>query len=325
MEHRMKYGLILPAISLGLFSSCASRPVDRVDSVQVPKSETSRLPVGVRGGELREASVSELIVSAKQPQTNEIEFGRFFRIEDTLNEAPDVALISRSFWIERFSQENNVIGRGVHVAGQERVVIGVLPQDAPFARDVDLWLPKRDPSIKTIGLLQAVRGRVVQTSAIGAGLASIRLSIETLHSTPMIVAIEPGTLFRARSKKTQNMVSRSSKLVFMEPHRGAIELTVSAACANMNLKTPTSDDRFDVADDLTSDNMARLLSSKAFKSSAFRVQQFAIWTLTDNPGRGGYVGIGAIVGTGPSKTELESIKLLFAQAGLNPSRFQALR
>lgn len=56
-----------------------------------------------------------------------------------------------------------------------------------------------------------------------------------------------------------------------------------------------------------------------------RVQQFAIWTITDNPTKDGYVGIGSFgFGSGPGKTELARIKALFKAAGIPTTKYRAL-
>jgi hypothetical protein len=63
-----------------------------------------------------------------------------------------------------------------------------------------------------------------------------------------------------------------------------------------------------------------------FSKQSFRVQQFAIWTITDNPTRKGYVGLGTFVsGSGPSDAEMAKIKALFTAAGIDQKKYQALR
>jgi hypothetical protein len=74
-----------------------------------------------------------------------------------------------------------------------------------------------------------------------------------------------------------------------------------------------------------SEDLKRLLSLPNFLERTFGVQQFAIWTITDNPTRGGYVGLGCFgVGSGPSDEEMQGIGALFEQAGIPTDRYQAL-
>ena len=73
-------------------------------------------------------------------------------------------------------------------------------------------------------------------------------------------------------------------------------------------------------------NLRALVNAPSFAEADFRVQQFAVWTLTDNPTRTGYVGIGSLgVGSGPDADELAEIKALFKEAGIDPSKYRALR
>jgi hypothetical protein len=75
------------------------------------------------------------------------------------------------------------------------------------------------------------------------------------------------------------------------------------------------------------EDLIRLLTEPSFSGQEFRVQQFAIWTITDNPGRYGYVGLSrfGISGTGPSDEEMELIRQLFTSAGIPLEHYQALQ
>lgn len=69
-----------------------------------------------------------------------------------------------------------------------------------------------------------------------------------------------------------------------------------------------------------------LLQRPQFGRAPFRVQQFAVWTLTDNPSRRGFVGLGSgISGTGPSDEEIDAIRALFEAAGVAPGAYRATR
>jgi hypothetical protein len=72
-------------------------------------------------------------------------------------------------------------------------------------------------------------------------------------------------------------------------------------------------------------DLSKLLGVSEFRSASFRIQQFAIWTITDNPSRGGYVGLGMFgFGTGPSEEEMEEIRSFFRKAGISLGRYRAL-
>jgi hypothetical protein len=68
-----------------------------------------------------------------------------------------------------------------------------------------------------------------------------------------------------------------------------------------------------------------LLKAPDFAGQTFRVRQFAIWTITDNPTRTGYVGLGSFgIGSGPRDEEIAVIRQLFVKAGLDPTAYLAL-
>jgi hypothetical protein len=122
------------------------------------------------------------------------------------------------------------------------------------------------------------------------------------------------------------MMVRRPRVVEL-PSRGSKEsLTLSVACANMELNAPEESDHFAVNTAPVPKDLIKLLNLPAFLEEPFRVQQFAIWTITDNPPRGGYVGLGYFgVGSGPDEEEMQRIRALFQQAGIPTDRYQALQ
>ena len=63
----------------------------------------------------------------------------------------------------------------------------------------------------------------------------------------------------------------------------------------------------------------------SFGDETFRFQQFAIWTITDNPSRDEYVGLVYFgLGSGPSDEEMLTIDALFEAAGISTAKYQAL-
>lgn len=60
---------------------------------------------------------------------------------DSVEDRASTVLISQSLWRERFGADAQVLGRALVVEGQERRVIGVLPDDVGIARSVEVWLP----------------------------------------------------------------------------------------------------------------------------------------------------------------------------------------
>jgi hypothetical protein len=182
------------------------------------------------------------------------------------------------------------------------------------------------PAATAVELGSALAQALAQATITGQGLERIDLVLESLCDQPLEISIPAGTIFLAQTGGTQNMVVRRPRSVEL-PTRGSKEsLTLSVACASMELDAPEESDHFAVSMDPVPEDLVKLLNLPAFLEEPFRVQQFAIWTITDNPPRGGYVGLGYFgVGSGPSDEEMQSIRALFQQAGIPTDRYQALQ
>jgi len=67
--------------------------------------------------------------------------GRLFDEQDDAPGKDHVAVISASAWAAYFGRDPNAIGRPVSLNGITYTVIGVLPQNAAFPADGEVWLP----------------------------------------------------------------------------------------------------------------------------------------------------------------------------------------
>jgi predicted permease len=67
--------------------------------------------------------------------------GRNFTLQEDRPNGPLVALIGERMWRERYNGDPNVIGKPLHLDGNVHTIIGVLPREADFPGDVDLWVP----------------------------------------------------------------------------------------------------------------------------------------------------------------------------------------
>ena len=50
-------------------------------------------------------------------------------------------MISAALWRERFGGDRNVIGRTLRLDGTARTIVGVMPAEASFPDEVQLWVP----------------------------------------------------------------------------------------------------------------------------------------------------------------------------------------
>jgi predicted permease len=68
--------------------------------------------------------------------------GRTFTDEETTSETDDVAILSDTFWRQRYNADPNVIGKQIRVNSVPRTVIGVLPPNFRFlSSDARVFLP----------------------------------------------------------------------------------------------------------------------------------------------------------------------------------------
>lgn len=186
--------------------------------------------------------------------------------------------------------------------------------------------PPPTPAPLMAELVEAQTRGLAQVTITGHGLERIQVALESLSAEPLQVIVLPGTIFQAHTTGTQNMVVRQRQVAYL-PSRGSRQsLTIPAACANMELGVPEESDGFSINTAPVPEDLTKLLSLPSFLEETFRVQQFAIWTITDNPARGEYVGLGYFgVGSGPDDEEMQRIRALFEQAGIPPDRYRALQ
>jgi len=167
---------------------------------------------------------------------------------------------------------------------------------------------------------------LVQADITGRDLDWIDLVLESLTPDPLEVTIPIGTLFQAQSWTTQSMVVIQEGSVFLETKGSEEPLTLQVACATMLRAIPGGKDQFTISREPVPDDLLKLLNLPAFQETRGFVKQFAIWTITDNPPRDGYRGLGYFgVGSPPDEEEMAEIRALFEEAGIPTENYQALR
>ena len=65
--------------------------------------------------------------------------GRNITPEDDVPDAPRVALLGYDLWQNRFGGDPTLVGTTLHLDGEPFEIIGVLPEEALFVGDADLW------------------------------------------------------------------------------------------------------------------------------------------------------------------------------------------
>jgi hypothetical protein len=178
-----------------------------------------------------------------------------------------------------------------------------------------------------VELREALADGMVSVSGTGDGLQRLDVELTSKVDFDLDVSIEVGTQLEPRARGTQLMVVLEAQTVSLAANATA-EVTLDVACAEMHQEMPTGDDTFRVLDDVPTSDLVRLLETPEFRDFSGRVQQFAVWTITNNPKRNDYVGLTSgfsVFGTGPSNEEIASIRTLFEFAGIDTSKYRALK
>ncbi len=181
----------------------------------------------------------------------------------------------------------------------------------------------RNPRIVEISA--AIEDNLISAHISGEGLETISVNVTSNTDYTMNITIQPGTVFQVQTAGVQNMVALYKNELSLGP-RLQDSFYVSVACFNMESETPGNTDAFTISRIQPPADLGKLLGIPDFSSKSFRVQQFAIWTITENPTRYGYVGLTTGLspfGTGPSDTELQEIQTLFTQAGIFLQNYRA--
>jgi putative ABC transport system permease protein len=67
--------------------------------------------------------------------------GRDITPEDDMPGAPRVVLLGHDIWQNRFGGDPNLVGTTLHLDGEAYEIIGVLPEEALFVAEADVWMP----------------------------------------------------------------------------------------------------------------------------------------------------------------------------------------
>ena len=180
---------------------------------------------------------------------------------------------------------------------------------------------------KRLTLQEAVKDGLVVATIYGRGLTQINVSIKPTVETKdenLEIEILPGTLFISGTEGVQNMVVRRREVVYLsgEPET-EVSLELEVSCANMELKMPDFSDGFTVGLEPVNEDLVKLLSMDDFRFNDTILQQFAVWTITENPMfTWDYTGIThGNYTTNVTDSDVEWLKGLFVQAGIDTNNY----
>ena len=131
-------------------------------------------------------------------------------------------------------------------------------------------------------IASAVNQNLLIAEVTGSGLKFLTLLLDSTTERPLRVMVPCGTVFHPEDKEKQNMVNVEDVEIALDAFDKK-SIYLRAACANMHLEVPTSEDALKVGSFIEHRRLRQLLGSTAFQSCDWVTQQFAVWTSTDNP------------------------------------------
>jgi putative ABC transport system permease protein len=153
--------------------------------------------------------------------------GRFYGQAEDTPDGPRAALLTQGFWEERFAGDPDVLGRTVSVDGYPVEIIGVLPPEARFIGDVDMWMPLRQTETEFQGWGLNGLGRMkpgVTIEQARADLMSIHKGMIEQYS---VNEISSPVVNRLRDRYLGDYRLGSGFLL------GAVGIVLLIACANI--------------------------------------------------------------------------------------------
>ena len=158
--------------------------------------------------------------------------GRLFDQQDDSPGKDHVAVLSASAWASYFGRDPNAVGRSVSLNGSTYTVIGVLPQNAAFPADGEVWLPLSllDQPTKQSRVWHSVR--VLGRLRPGVALSAARADMQTIAQR--IAATYPAT---NRNESVEIKPLHTELVGSLRPAMlslmGAVVLVLLVACVNV--------------------------------------------------------------------------------------------
>lgn len=205
------------------------------------------------------------------------------------------------------------------------LVAFVYPGTALRPGETPTPVPTPVPTPRRLELSVALKEGGISIEVRGNGLERLELTISSEVEEELDIVVRPATRFAPAAAGTQTMVVIEEATFVLEP-KLEIEVELEVACAEMNDATPTADDSCRLMTKAPPNDLVRLLTLPSFGAETFRVKQFAIWTITDNPSRSRFVGLRSLdMSGGPTNAEIGRIRALFTEAGIPLDRYRATR
>lgn len=193
----------------------------------------------------------------------------------------------------------------------------------------------RDPRAERYDLQPAAAKKLVFQRAEVHSMERITAWLNNLGPARLIVTIRPGTVYASLEQHLPHMVVRGIKEVTLQPAGrpgDRIRVGLPAASMHMRRKVARRGQQLALQQAPASGPLGQLLKLRCFRAvrpcqdQPFLVQQYAVWTLTNNPPGGRFVGPGPDrLRGGPSPGEMARVAALLRRAKIDLSAYDAFR
>jgi len=176
-------------------------------------------------------------------------------------------------------------------------------------------------------LMEAATAGLIDLEISGCNsIDMIMLNITSQTDEKLEIIISPGRILESQPEGVCcNAMITQDERITLEPYAAIGPVYIDIASLSMLSDMPADDDTLEIGSFVGGD-LVKLLDLPDFYEQHFRIRQYAVWTITDNPGRNDYVSMNAFGwGGGITETEINTIKNIFQLAGISTEDYRALR
>jgi predicted permease len=154
--------------------------------------------------------------------------GRDFLPEEDRPEGPKVVLITEGVWRDRFGRRPDVVGGTLKLDGVVRTIVGVMPKEADFPADAQIWVPLQgDPNQEGRSYSYNGVGRLKPGVSIEAAEKDLQRAHEPIWNERDKEKIVTPFARSLREEFVRDFASAAKAL------GGAVGLLLLVACANV--------------------------------------------------------------------------------------------
>jgi len=153
--------------------------------------------------------------------------GRFFTAEEDHPDGPRVMMLSQAFWRQEYGAAPDVVGRTANVDGRAVEIIGVLPAEARYMDDADIWVPLREVETNFDGWGLNGIGRLNPGTSVEQALSNLSAVHEAYMEEVDFVGISSPVIAPLRDRFLGEYRLGGGFLL------GAVAMVLLIACANI--------------------------------------------------------------------------------------------